>query len=82
MFEERATEINGMVEQIRPILAGHSAAAQGAALADCLAFWLAGHDCPGDEDATRSTRAELLAMHCSAVRLLTSINAKLLGTTP
>jgi hypothetical protein len=47
-----------------------------------LATWLAGHHVAGDEDATRTLRAELLAMHCTAVRVLTSINAKMIGTTP
>ena len=82
MFEERAAEINDVVRQISMILAEHSREAQGAALADCLAFWLAGFHEPGDEGATRAMRADRLSIHCSAVRLLTSINAKLIGTTP
>lgn len=32
-----------LVERIRPILADHHPAEQGAALADLLAIWLAGH---------------------------------------
>ena len=55
---------------------------QSAALADCLALWLAGHDIAGDEDATRKLRAEMLAMHCMLVRQLVPINARALGTTP
>jgi hypothetical protein len=55
---------------------------QGAVLADLLAIWLAGHHVTGDEDATRKMRAELLAEHCFAVRQLTEINAKIMGTTP
>jgi hypothetical protein len=55
---------------------------QGAVLADLLAIWLAGHHVAGDEDATRKMRAELLSMHCTMVRELTSINAKIVGTTP
>jgi hypothetical protein len=32
-----------IVEACRPLIAGHHAAVQGAALADLLAIWLAGH---------------------------------------
>lgn len=68
--------------KLAEVLAGHHPAHQGAALADALAMWLAGHHVPGDEDATRSKRAELLAMHCFKVRELVPINAKIIGTTP
>ena len=79
-----------LVEKIRPVLEahvfpllkGHPPEMQGAVLADLLAIWLAGHHVAGDEDATRMMRAELLAMHCGQVRFLTSINAKMIGTTP
>jgi hypothetical protein len=69
-------------EHIWPLLAGQPAEMQGAVLADLLAIWLAGHHVAGDEDATRTMRAELLAVHCGMVRELTSINARLIGTTP
>jgi hypothetical protein len=55
---------------------------QGAILADLLAIWLAGHHVEGDKDATRKMRVELLAEHCTAVRQLTSVNARIIGTTP
>ena len=71
-----------LIEALKPVLAGHPPEVQGAALADCLAMWLAGHHVPGDEDATRSMRAELLANHCFAVRNLVPVNAKIIGTTP
>jgi hypothetical protein len=71
-----------IVESIRPLLAGKPPELQGAVLADLLAIWLAGHHVADDEDATRTMRAELLAAHCRAVRQLTSINAKIIGTTP
>jgi hypothetical protein len=67
---------------LKPILAGHPPEAQGAALADCVALWLAGHHVPGDESATRKMRAELLADFCFCVRQLVPINANILGTTP
>jgi hypothetical protein len=69
-------------EHVHPLLAGYPPEMQAAALADLLATWLAGHHVAGDADATRRMRAELLATHCAAVRELTSINAKIMGTTP
>jgi hypothetical protein len=75
-------EVVELVERIKPLLAVQEPEVQGAVLADLLAIWLAGHHIAGDEDATRKMRAELLAEHCTAVRLLTSVNAKILGTTP
>ena len=70
------------INQIRPLLARRSAVFQGAVLADLLAIWLAGHQVGVDADATRKLRAELLAQHCFAVRQLTAVNAKIIGTTP
>ena len=81
-MQTRIEIIKGLVQRIGPILAGHPAPIQGAVLADLLATWLAGHHVPGDQDATRSKRAELLAMHCSTVRQLVPHNAKEIGTTP
>jgi len=75
-------EVMALAAAIGAVLARHPAPLQSAALADCLAMWLAGHHVPGDEDATRSMRADLLAMHCSLVRQLVPTNAKQIGTTP
>jgi hypothetical protein len=63
--------IAAIVERIKPLLAGHPAELQGA-----------GHQIAGDQDATRTLRAELLAVHCFAVRELTTVNANIMGTTP
>jgi hypothetical protein len=76
------SEVVAIIVQIRPLLAGRAPEVQGTVLADLLAIWLAGHHVAGDEDATRKMRAELLSMHCTMVRELTSINAKIVGTTP
>lgn len=65
---------------LQPLLAGLPPAFQGAVLADLLAIWLAGHFVPGDIDATRTMRAELLATHLQGVRDLVNVNAKRLGT--
>jgi hypothetical protein len=89
-MSSRPEQVVALARQIRgeqqahiwPLLAGHAPEVQGAALADLLAIWLAGHHVAGDEYATRSLRAELLAMHCAAVRTLTAINALMMGTTP
>jgi hypothetical protein len=43
---------------------------QGAVLADLSAIWLTGHMVPGDVEATRSVRAELLAYQCQTIRAL------------
>lgn len=75
-------DVKEVVAKIRQLLAGHSAGVQGAVLADLLAIWLAGHEVTGDADATRRMRSALLSMHCAAVRNLTAVNAKLLGTCP
>lgn len=79
-MNSQTREITAIVERIKPLLAGYPAEMQGAVLADCLAIWLAGHHIAGDEDATRKMRADLLSMHCAAVRKLTELNAKPLGT--
>jgi hypothetical protein len=75
-------QVAPIVESIRPLLAGKPPELQAAVLADLLAIWLAGHYVEGDEAATRKMRAELLAEHCVAVRQLTRINARIIGTTP
>jgi hypothetical protein len=75
-------EIRAISKRVAEVLAGHPAEVQGAVLADLLAMWLAGHHSPGDEDWTRQWRADLLAMHCSMVRLLVPVNARMIGTTP
>lgn len=80
--EQDVAKIGPLVERIRTVLAGHPPMIQGAALSDCLAIWLAGHHVEGDEDATRSLRAALLANHCYTVRQLVPVNAKMIGTTP
>ena len=75
-------EVLEIVAPIKALLAGKPPEIQGAVLAELLAVWLAGHHVAGDAEATRKVRADLLAAHCHAVRLLTRTNAKILGTTP
>jgi hypothetical protein len=81
--EQRCTrEVAAIVERICPLLAGHSPHVQGAALADLLALWLAGHHVEGDAAATRKMREALVQAHMVAVARLTKVNAKIMGTTP
>lgn len=79
-----ATEVQRLVEKIRPLLfpllAGHPPEIQGAALADLTAIWLAGHIYDGDAEATAGLRESLLEYHMAAVRALIPIYAKELGT--
>jgi hypothetical protein len=75
-----AGEVARLVESIRPLLAGHPPDVQGAALAELLATWLAGHWIPESAADTHELRESLLVTHLSMVRKLTSVNAALLGT--
>jgi hypothetical protein len=73
--------VTTLVEQIKPLFAGKRPEVQGAALAELLAIWLAGHVVRHDAEATRTLRADLLAEHLLAVRQLVEVNAKILGTS-
>src|SRR5262245_65853923 len=53
-------EIDRLVEQIMPILAGHHEAIQSGVLADLLSMWLAGHFIEGSAKKTAKLREELL----------------------
>lgn len=63
-----------LVDRIRPILAGHPPEIQGAAMADLLGIWLAGHIIHGDPAETSALRARLLATHIELVADLIPIN--------
>ena len=69
-----ALEVEHLVEEIKPILAGKHPALQGAVLADCLAIWLASQP--------KDARDDLLKMHIEKVAELVPVNAKILGTEP
>lgn len=66
-------EVAAIVAAIHPLLAGRGAAIQGAALADCLATWLAGHVILGDRQETAKLRRIVLDHHLRAVRDLLPI---------
>jgi hemerythrin len=65
-----------LVEAIKPILAGEAPHIQGAALADLLAMWLAGHVAVGDPEASQAMRETLLTAHIEAVRDLVPVEYK------
>ncbi len=68
-------DIETLVERIRPLLAGRSPETQGAALADLVAIWLAGHIVQGNPAATDELREEMLEAHTAVVRELIPINS-------
>jgi hypothetical protein len=74
MASEQANEVLALVKEIRPLLAGRSAEVQGAALADLLAMYLAGHVQLGDPEATKRMRELALEMHIVGVKALIDIN--------
>ena len=71
-------EVMALVERVRPLFAGRAPDVQGAALAELLAVWLAGHVVPGDPEGTERARSELLQQHLFTVRELVPINFKAL----
>ena len=81
-MSEKTSHIIAVAKRVKPLLAGENPEVQGAALADLLAIWLAGHQVEGDLEATRTLRAELLAEHCRLVRQLVPVNARIIGTEP
>ena len=71
-----AEAVENLVKAIVPLLRGKSVQVQGAALADLLAIWLAGHvdhDDPEGQNSDR-VREEMLELHLKAVRALIPIN--------
>jgi hypothetical protein len=69
-----ADEVVALVAAVRPLLVGKAKEVQGAALADLVSIWLAGHVVRGDQKATDRWRKDILAMHVETVRLLIPIN--------
>jgi len=67
-------EIDRLVEQIMPILAGHHEAIQSGVLADLLSMWLAGHFIEGSAKKTAKLREQLLRDHMQLVRKLIPVN--------
>jgi hemerythrin len=74
MSERDADEAMALVQTIGSLLVGKDPDVQGAALADLLAMWLAGHVQLGDPEQTKRMREKLLEMHIEAVKALIDIN--------
>jgi hypothetical protein len=72
--EKDADQALDLVRDCSRLFAGKPAEVQGAALADLLALWLAGHVIVGDPKATERVRKEVLAMHLETVWNLVPIN--------
>ena len=74
-ISEEAREAMRLAVTISRPLAGQPPMVQGAALADLVATWLAGHIVQGDRKATNQLRQALLEGHIAAVRELLPVNA-------
>jgi hypothetical protein len=73
-----ANPVQMIVDRIEPLLAGHHPGIQGAALADPLATWLAGHVIRDDPIKTDALRERLLTVHLDCVRKLVPVNAAII----
>lgn len=67
-------EVLALVEQVKPLFAGKSPELQGAAIVELTSLWLAGHP--------KDVREDLLEINNAAIRGLTQVNARMLGTEP
>jgi len=74
--EAEAKEAQALVAEVSRHFAGKSGTVQGAALADLLALWLAGHVSRDDPEGKNSTlvREKMLELHLEAVRRLIPVN--------
>ena len=70
MPEPDPNDVDGLVDQIRPLLAGHDPAIQGGALADLLAIFVAGHH--------PDIRERVMAETVAAARDLVPVNVAML----
>jgi hypothetical protein len=73
-----AKSVEALVRAAMPLFRGKPKGVQGAALADLLAMWLAGHLDPNDPEGekTQLIREAMLEMHLVAVRALVPLNYK------
>jgi hypothetical protein len=70
-------------QQIQPLLSGLPSEVQGAALADLLSLWLAGHFVVGSSEATDALREAVLAEHIACVRdMIPSSEAEIILKMP
>jgi hypothetical protein len=74
--KQRTDAVWRLVRAVTPHFRGKAPEVQGAALADLLATWLAGHVVPGSEADTEASREAVLQLHLDAVRRLIPLNFK------
>jgi hypothetical protein len=72
-IQRAAREVYELSRMLARHLTGRSVEVQGAALADLLAIWLAGHVNSDDPDHSDDIREALLEAHIKAVRALIPI---------
>jgi hypothetical protein len=72
-IDRDAVEAQRIANRIKPLLAGSSPEVMGAALAELLSLWLAGHYQGGPELIER-----MLELHIEVVRKLVPVNIKIL----
>ena len=75
-----APEAIQLADSIKPLLANQESEMAGAALAELVALWAAGHVVFGDASETERLRQTLLDDWVSTVRERTARNAKRIGT--
>jgi hypothetical protein len=68
-------QVEALIDRTSPLLHGQDRQVQGAALADLLARWLAGHCVPDDRFQTILMRGRILHQHMKIVRDLIKVNA-------
>lgn len=69
MSDDDLRQVESLVRHIGGLLAGKGPQVQAVVLADLAATWLAGHRAD-NPDTTRALRAEILSLHCAAIRSL------------
>jgi hypothetical protein len=72
--EDEVKQVQFIVKAASALLQGKPPQVQGAALADLLAMWLAGHLILGDPKKTKRLREGMIAEHMKTVRDLIEIN--------
>jgi hypothetical protein len=69
-----AEDVEAIVEAVKPHFVGQPGDIVGAALADLLSLWLAGHVIPDDLQTSHRHQERLLKLHIKMVRALVPIN--------